>query len=164
MRPLPRALALDADAALMAAVGCLDDLFARSAILLLRRAGLRLGECLDLELGCVVSYGPTGTWLRVPLGKLGTERAVPLDANTVAPLDAWAAHRGLQRPHRHPRTGEPTDYLFAEHGRRLGPWRIRKGLADAAAAAGLTGPDGPGAHHHPAPAAAPTPPSWPTPE
>jgi integrase len=141
-RPLPRALAPDADAALMAAAATLDDLFARSAILLLRRSGLRLGECLDLELGCVVDYGPTGTWLRVPLGKLGTERAVPLDSATVAALDAWAQHRGQQRPHPHPRTGKPTDFLFAEHGRRLSAWRIREGLRTAAAAAALPGPGG----------------------
>jgi integrase len=141
-RPLPRALAPDTDTALITAVGNLDDLFARSAILLLRRTGLRLGECLDLELGCVVDYGPTGTWLRVPLGKLGTERAVPLDAATVAALDAWAQHRGPQRSHLHPRSGKPTDFLFAEHGRRLSAWRIREGLRAAAAAAGLTGPGG----------------------
>ena len=141
-RPLPRALAPDADAALMAAAASLDDLFACSAILLLRRSGLRLGECLDLELGCVVDYGPTGTWLRVPLGKLGTERAVPLDSATVAALDAWAQHRGPQRPHPHPRTGKPTDFLFAEHGRRLSAWRIREGLRTAAAATGLAGPGG----------------------
>ena len=141
-RPLPRALPSDIDTALMAAVGRLEDLFARSAILLLRRAGLRLGECLDLELGCVVDYGPTGTWLRVPLGKLGTERTVPLDADTVAALDAWASQRGTQRAHPHPRTGASTDFLFAEHGRRLQPWRIRTGLRAAAAAAGLTGVDG----------------------
>jgi site-specific recombinase XerD len=141
-RPLPRALAPDADAALMAAAASLDDLFARSAILLLRRSGLRLGECLDLELGCIADYGPTGTWLRVPLGKLGTERAVPLDSATVAALDAWARHRGRQRPHPHPRTSKPTDFLFTEHGRRLSAWRIREGLRTAAAAAGLTGPGG----------------------
>jgi hypothetical protein len=73
-RPLPRALAPDADAALMDAVARLDDPFARATLMLVRRAGLRLGECLDLELGCVVDYGPTGIWLRVPLGKLGTDR------------------------------------------------------------------------------------------
>jgi integrase len=141
-RPLPRALAPDVDAALTAAVGRLDDPFARSAIMLLRRAGLRLGECLDLELACVVDYGPTGTWLRVPLGKLGTERTVPLDADTVAALDEWAGQRGPQRAHPHPRTGVPVDFLFAEHGRRLKPWRVRKGLGEAVVAAGLTGPDG----------------------
>jgi integrase len=141
-RPLPRALAPDTDAALMAAVVDLDDSFARAALLVLRKAGLRLGECLDLELGCVVDYGPTGTWLRVPLGKLATERSVPLDADTVVAIDAWVGHRGTQRPHRHPRTGAPTDFLFTEHGRRLKPWRIRAGLRNAATAAGLSGPGG----------------------
>jgi hypothetical protein len=126
----------------MDAVARLDDSFARAAILLLRRAGLRLGECLDLELSCVVDYGPTGTWLRVPLGKLGTERCVPLDADTVAALDEWANQRGTQRAHPHPRTAAPTDYLFAEHGRRLKAWRIRNGLRDAVAATGLAGPGG----------------------
>ncbi|MGH9047485.1 MAG: tyrosine-type recombinase/integrase [Acidimicrobiales bacterium] len=151
-RPLPRALAPDVDRALMVAASTLDDLFARSAILILRRAGLRLGECLDLELDCVVDYGATGTWLRVPLGKLGTERVVPLgklgtervvplDADTVGALDAWAEQRGPQRPLPHPRTGQPTDFLFCEHGRRLRGWRIRSGLRAAARTAGLLGPD-----------------------
>lgn len=141
-RPLPRALAPDVDAALMSAVCRLDDVFARCAILVLRRAGLRLGECLDLELGCVVDYGATGTWLRVPLGKLGTERSVPLDAETVRALDLWIAQRGAQRPHPCPRTGQPADFLFAEHGRRLKGWRVRAGLRAAAASAGLTSPGG----------------------
>jgi integrase len=141
-RPLPRALGRDVDAALMGAVAVLEDCFARAGIMLLRRAGLRLGECLDLELGCVVDYGPTGIWLRVPLGKLGTERAVPLDAVTVSAIDAWVAQRGQQRPHPHPRTGAPTDFLFAERGRRLKGWRIRRGLRDAVIAAGLVGPGG----------------------
>ncbi|MGO8877083.1 MAG: tyrosine-type recombinase/integrase [Acidimicrobiales bacterium] len=141
-RPLPRALSPDIDSALMAAVARLEDGFARCAILLLRRAGLRLGECLDLELSCVVDYGPTGTWLRVPLGKLGTERSVPLDAETVNALDAWTKERGPQRAHLHPKTQQTVDYLFAEHGRPLGPWRVRKGLHEAARAAGLTGSSG----------------------
>jgi len=141
-RPLPRALAPDVDAALMAAVEQLADPFARAAITLLRRAGLRLGECLDLELDCVVDYGRSGTWLRVPLGKLATERMVPLEPGTVELLDTWAAGRGRQRPQPHPRTGRPTDFLFADRGTRLRSWRIRAGLAAAAAAAGLTGPGG----------------------
>lgn len=141
-RPLPRALDPGTDAALMSAVAQLGDPFARAAITLLRRCGLRLGECLDLELGCVADYGPTGTWLRVPLGKLGTERSVPLDADTVAALDAWVSQRGQQRPHPHPRTGKPADFLFTEHGKRLKGWRIRAGLRAAAEAAGLTGPSG----------------------
>lgn len=141
-RPLPRALAPDVDAALMGGVERLTDPFARTAITLLRRAGLRLGECLDLELDGVVDYGATGSWLRVPLGKLASERMVPLDAPTVELLDAWAVGRGRQRPQPHPRTGRPTDFLFAERGRRLGPFGVRSGLTAAATAAGLTGPGG----------------------
>jgi site-specific recombinase XerC len=136
-RPLPRALPPDDDTALLAAIADLDDPFARCGLLVLRHAGLRLGELLDLELDAVVDYGPAGTWLRVPLGKLQTERSVPLDETTVAALDAWAATRGQQRAIPHPQTGRPTDFLFTTQGRRLGPWRIRSGLDRAAAAAGL---------------------------
>ena len=78
-RPLPRALPPDVDARLMTAVADLPDLFARTGLQVLRGAGLRVGELLDVELDAVVDYGPAGTWLRVPLGKLATERSVPLD-------------------------------------------------------------------------------------
>ena len=63
--------------------------------------------CVDA--GCV-DGGPAGTWLQVPLGKLKTERSVPLDETTVATLDAWAATRGRQRAISHPQTGTPTDF------------------------------------------------------
>ncbi len=63
----------------MAAVGGLDDRFARVAITVLRHTGLRIGELLDLELENLVDYGANGTWLRVPLGKLNNERSVPVD-------------------------------------------------------------------------------------
>lgn len=141
-RPLPRALAPDVDTALRAAVATLQDPFARVGLQVLRGTGLRVGELLDLEVDAVIDYGPAGTWLRVPLGKLATERSVPLDADTLAVLDQWAAHRGPHRPIPHPRTGTPTDFLFTEHGRRLGATRLRNGLLTAAAAAGLHGRDG----------------------
>ena len=140
-RPLPRALTPSDDAKLMAAVAELDDPFARCGLTLLRGAGLRLGELLDLELGSVIDYGPAGSWLKVPLGKLGTERSVPLDPSSLAALDSWAGHRGQQRARPHPRTGRLTDFMFSERGQRLGPWRIRSGLDQAVATAALTGAD-----------------------
>jgi integrase len=140
--PLPRALAPDIDTALMAAVDALDDPFARVAVTVLRHTGLRIGELLDLELGSIYDYGPTGSWLKVPLGKLATERMVPLDATALAALDQWTGQRGPSRALPHPRTGTCTDFLFTNHGRRLGPTRIRNGLIAASTAAGLRGADG----------------------
>jgi integrase len=141
-QPLPRALPPDIDQALMNAVASLDDDFARIGLTILRGAGLRAGELLDLEFGSVIDYGPAGTWLKVPLGKLATERMVPLDAATLTALDEWAARRGAHRPVPHPRTGALTDFLFTARGRRLGATRLRNGLLAASQAAGLRGPGG----------------------
>ena len=66
----------------MAAIDDLDDRFRplRSARPARHRTAGR--GLLDNELGAVIDYGATGTWLRVPLGKLATERVVPLDETT----------------------------------------------------------------------------------
>lgn len=140
-RPLPRALAPDADRDLMAAVDDLADPFARHGLTILRGTGMRLGELLDLELDCLWDFGDRGTWVKVPLGKLGTERTVPLDEPTLAAFDAWMARRGAQRALVHPRHGQPADFLFVDRGRRLSAYRLRHGLDDAVAAAGLRGRD-----------------------
>jgi integrase len=141
-RQLPRALSPAADAALMAAVADLPDQFARIGLTVLRGAGLRIGELLDLELDCVVDYGPAGPWLKVPLGKLNSERSVPLDQTTVAAITEWKTHRGTQRALPHQRDGRMVDFLFVERGRRPSSARIERGLRDAVRAARLTGPDG----------------------
>ena len=52
---------------------------ASNALLLVRHTGIRIGECVDLPLDCLRSLAP-GQWaLHVPLGKLYTERLVPID-------------------------------------------------------------------------------------
>jgi site-specific recombinase XerD len=140
--PLPRAMPPDVDRAVMQAAQQLDDTAARAGIVLLRGTGLRLGELLDLELDCLWELPGHGTWLKVPLGKLNTERVVPLDADTLTVLDTWLAVRGRQRALTHPRHGRPADFLFVMAGARIGPNRIRRGIADAIDAAGLTDPSG----------------------
>jgi len=139
---LPRALPPDLDRALMAATAGLEDAFARTGLLLLRATGMRVGELLDLELDCLLDFNRHGTWIRVPLGKLGSERVVPLEPDTVEIIDRWIGQRGRQRALPHPRTGRPTEFLFLEHGRRPTSYRLRQGLDDAVAAAGLHGRDG----------------------
>src|SRR6476660_8179483 len=67
---------------------------------------------------------------------------VPLSATTVAVLDEWVTLRGTHRPLPHPRTGVLTDFLFTQHGRRLGYTRLRNGLLTAAESARVRRPDG----------------------
>jgi len=141
-RLLPRALPADIDAALMDSISRHPDPFACAGLAIIRGTGLRIGELLDLELDCVVDYGTTGSWMRVPLGKLATERAVPLDDSTLACLDDLIRHRGPQRALPHPRLGRDADFVFAERGRRIVPGRLRRALRQAADDAGLTGTDG----------------------
>ena len=141
-RPLPKALPPDVDRDLMAAVAGLADPFARHGLAILRGTGMRLGELLDLEVDCLWDFGGRGTWVKVPLGKLGTERTVPLDEETLAAFDAWMALRGPQRALTHPRHGQPADFLFVERGRRLSAFRLRHGLDQAVSDAGLAGRGG----------------------
>ncbi len=135
--PMPRALAPDVDRALMTAVAQLGDPFARCGLTVLRATGMRAGELLDLELDCIVDFNSHGIWLRVPLGKLNSERMVPLDPEPLALLDTWINNRGAQRCLPHPRHGRPADFVFVERGRRIGAHRLRIGLHAAVAAAEL---------------------------
>jgi integrase len=134
---IPRALSPAADRDLMAAVAGLDDVPARCAIIILRGTGLRSGELLDLELDCLADYHGHGTWLRVPVGKLNTERSVPVDEPTLAAFDEWARHRGRSRPLEHPRTRRPVEFMWVINGRRMGSGRLRRNLELAAANAGI---------------------------
>ena len=139
---MPRALPPAVDRDLMAAVAGLEDRFARVGIGLLRATGMRVSELLDLELGCIVDFETRGSWLRVPVGKLGTERMVPVDPETIDLFDEWIRHRGPHRSLPHPRDGHLADFVFCERGRRLGQHRLRQGLHTAVADAALTDPAG----------------------
>jgi integrase len=143
--PLPRYLPPDADHRL--AVGLeqrsasgpnpLARLHA-DALLLTRATGLRLGELRDLELDCVHQIDGHGAWLKVPLGKLGTERMVPLDDETLIVLDRIVARRTPGRALPHPRTGQPTEFLLVHQGRRLSAQALREELARTADGVGLS--------------------------
>jgi len=136
-RPLPRYLPPDADRRLGEALATSSSRLAADALLLARACGLRIGELLDLELDCVHEVPAQGSWLKVPLGKLDTERMVPLDEESVELLDRVVATRSPGRPILHPRTGRPADFLFTHHGRRLSQNALRAELARAASTAGI---------------------------
>lgn len=142
--PLPRYLPPDADRRLLAVLQQLSETgmspLARlhaDALLLARATGVRIGELRDLELDCVHEIDGHGAWLKVPLGKLGTERMVPLDDETVTVIDRIAARRTPGRPLPHPRTGRPVAFLLVHQGRRTSAQALRTELARACETAGL---------------------------
>jgi integrase len=136
-RALPRYLPPDADRALAAALRASPNRLRASALLLLRATGMRIGELLDLELDCVHEVPGAGAWLKVPLGKLDTERMVPIDEETLALLDEITEHRSPGRPLPHPRTGKLADFLLTHQGRRISACTLRGELHRAAAEAGI---------------------------
>ncbi len=136
-KPLPRYLPLDADRRLSGALERSEYRLAADALLLARACGLHIGELLDLELDCVHEIPENGSWLKVPLGKLDTERMVPLDDETVALIDRVVAVRAPGQPLAHPRTGRCCQFLFTHHGRRLSQSALRAELTRAAEAAGI---------------------------
>jgi integrase len=77
---LPRPLTAEQDQTLQQEFLRRNDLGA-NAFLLIRHTGMRIGECADLSYDCLRSPGPDEWAIHVPLGKLKTERMVPIDAS-----------------------------------------------------------------------------------
>ena len=67
-------------------------------------------------------------WLHVPLGKLRTDRYIPLHPQLKDLLDGWLAARPASLR---------TPYLFTEHGQRIGQGRVDRAVAKTAQAAGI---------------------------
>ena len=76
---LPRPLTAEQDQLLQEELICRNDL-GGNVFLLLRHTGMRIGECVDLSYDCLRSTAPNQWAIHVPLGKLKTERMVPVDA------------------------------------------------------------------------------------
>ena len=76
---LPRPLTTEQDQLLQKEFRRRNDL-GGNVFLLLRQTGMRIGECADLSCDCLRSTGPNQWAVHVPLGKLKTERMVPVDS------------------------------------------------------------------------------------
>ncbi len=77
---LPRPLSLEDDHRLQQVLRAANDLWA-NALLLQRGAGLRIGELADLDRDCLHHIAGEHWALRVPVGKLHSERWVPADSD-----------------------------------------------------------------------------------
>jgi integrase len=123
--PLPKFLDDAAAAALMRAAATATPLD-RLVVEMLARTGLRAGELCALETNAVVRIGAT-EWLRVPVGKLRTDRYLPLHPVLVDLLDAWRA----DNPH------DNTGRLITDGGRPLDRHRVGRIVRRVGRAAGI---------------------------
>lgn len=126
-KPLPRFLDDAAAAQLLRAARTDPDPFARLCVEFLARTGLRRGEFIDLTVDAVVQIG-SAYWLRVPIGKLHSDRYIPLHPQLKVLLDDWLAHRS---------DALRTNYLFTDHGRRITASRVDNAVEKVARRAGL---------------------------
>jgi site-specific recombinase XerD len=147
--PLPK-FPGDRDAArLMAAARASTDPRDRLVVELLARTGMRAGELANLDADAVVRIG-AGHWLHIPLGKLRTDRYVPLHPELVELLAAWTAanlehirrHKRLAADHRGPLDRHVICRIVHRVGRAAGvpgvhPHRLRHTLATQAINRGM---------------------------
>lgn len=126
-KPLPRFLDDAAAAAFMAAARTLPDPLDRLLVEVLARTGMRKGEMLGLRVDAVVQIG-SAYWLRTPIGKLHTDRYIPLHPTVKDLLDAFIADRP---------DWQASDLLLTHRGRPIPPSRVDKAVQDAATAAGI---------------------------
>jgi site-specific recombinase XerD len=130
---LPRPLSPEDDERLEQQLRHLDTLQA-NALRLIRATGIRIGECIALPLDCLCPVQQNEMALHVPLGKLHSERLVPVDEETqrlvarILELRALAPAACLAKSH---------NFLLPRRGQR-GPLYgvLYQTLIDAAQRAG----------------------------
>ena len=93
---------------------------------------MRIGECVDLSVDCLRTLGPNQWAIHVPLGKLKTERWVPVDSLVCQLVERI---RSL-RPTTAPKTGRLL--LFRPRGRKMLVRRIRAALRDVVSVVGIS--------------------------
>jgi site-specific recombinase XerD len=129
-RKIPRPLTAEHDQLLQQELVRRNDL-ASNVLLLLRHTGMRIGECVDLSSDCLHA-GLPGEWaIHVPLGKMKTERLVPVDSFVCQLVQRLQFLRSLDPT--------PTDgFLLARpRGREMLLRGLRKSLHEITEAAGI---------------------------
>ena len=91
---LPRPLTAQQDQLLQQEFLRRNDL-GGNVFLLIRHTGMRIGECVDLSCDCLRSTSPDQWAIHVPLGKLKTERMVPVDSSVCELVQRLAFFRSL---------------------------------------------------------------------
>ena len=140
---LPRPLPLEEDQRLQQQLR-LTDTLESNALRLMRATGIRIGECLALPIDCLQSVNEKQVALHVPLGKLHSERLVPVDEETrrivarLVQLRALPPAIGRRRRVPTPRP-ESQAFLLSRYRPKYWAKILCHSLAETARAAGCTG-------------------------
>ena len=141
---LPKPLSLEEDQQLQQQLR-LPDTLEVNALRLMRATGIRISKCINLPLDCLQQISEQQVALRVPLGKLHSERLVPVDEETqhvvARMVELGALPRAVGRWRRAP-TSVPGDQAFLlPRYWQPGTWYrvLHDTLADMGRAAGCTG-------------------------
>jgi integrase len=127
---LPRPLTPEQDQLIQQELLRRND-FVSNVLLLLRHTGMRIGECVDLSWDCLRPLGPDRWAIHVPLGKLKTERWVPVDSMVCQLVERI---RSL-RPPTAPKAGRLL--LPRPRGRCVLIRKLRAALQEAVSAVGI---------------------------
>ena len=129
-RRLPRPLLPEQDQMIQQELLRRNDL-ASNLLLLQRHTGMRIGECVDLAADCLHPVGPDQWAIHVPLGKLKTERLVPVDSFVCQIIERLLGLRSQSNT-------EPGSFLLPRTRSRETLIRnLRASFRDAVAAAGI---------------------------
>jgi integrase len=128
---LPRSLTPTQDESIQQELLRRNDLTS-NALLLLRHTGMRIGECADLSINCLRPLGPDQWVIHVPLGKLKTERWVPVDSFVCQVINRLRLLRSQDASE-----ASSAFLLTRPHGRQTLIRGLRAALQDVVAAAGI---------------------------
>jgi integrase len=128
---LPRPLTPEKDQLIQQELLRRND-FTSNVLLLIRHTGMRIGECIDLSVDCLRAVGPDQWAIHVPLGKLKTERWVPVDSLVCQLVERLRSMRSPDAPS----TGRLR--LSGSRGIYMLPRKLRNALRDVATAAGIS--------------------------
>jgi integrase len=128
---LPRPLTPEQDQLIQQELLRRND-FCSNVLLLIRHTGMRIGECIDLSVDCLRAVGPDQWAIHVPLGKLKTERWVPVDSLVRQLVERLRCMRSPDAPS----TGRLL--LSGSRGIYMLPRKLRNALRDVATAAGIS--------------------------
>jgi integrase len=128
---LPRTLTAQQDQLIQQELLRRNDL-AANVFLLLRHTGMRSGECADLAYDCLRNVEPDRWAIHVPLGKLKTERLVPVDSFVCELVQRLRFFRSFDPL---PPDGR---LLSRPHGKHALIRQLRPFLLEVSTAAGIT--------------------------